>query len=244
MRWKFNSFFTLGLLYHSAVPLPSKMCSIVKMTDSSAALVAAQYLKKGCVVALPTDTLYGLACDCNNSKAINHLYQIKNRDSNKPLAICVSDITDIPKWADIHNISFDLLAELLPGPVTLLFNRSPHLNLELNPNVAKVAVRIPDHAFLRQLLKLMDFPLALTSANPSNEPSTLCISEFKSLWNQLGVVIDGGVIPNPDRFGSTIIDLSETNYFSVLRQGVCFDKILKILNKYNIVERKRLHSSE
>ncbi|KAI5743752.1 hypothetical protein M8J77_021805 [Diaphorina citri] len=196
------------------------MCSIVKVTDPKAALLAAQCLKKGCVVALPTDTLYGLACDATNSKAINILYEIKKRDVNKPLAICVSEITDIPKWADTHTVSFELLAELLPGPVTIVFNRSEHLNLELNPNVTKVAVRIPDHKFMRQLLKLMDSPLALTSANESNEPSTLCITEFQKLWSQLSVVIDGGIISNPERFGSTIVDLSEENVYSIVRKGM------------------------
>ncbi|XP_008473202.1 yrdC domain-containing protein, mitochondrial [Diaphorina citri] len=237
MRLRLHSFFTLGLFYHNAIALPSKMCSIVKVTDPKAALLAAQCLKKGCVVALPTDTLYGLACDATNSKAINILYEIKKRDVNKPLAICVSEITDIPKWADTHTVSFELLAELLPGPVTIVFNRSEHLNLELNPNVTKVAVRIPDHKFLRQLLKLMDSPLALTSANESNEPSTLCINEFQKLWSQLSVVIDGGIISNPERFGSTIVDLSEENVYSIVRKGVCYDKILKILHKYHLVEK-------
>lgn len=237
MNWRFRSFFTLGMFYHNVAALPSKMCSIVKVTDPSATCIATGILKKGHVVALPTDTLYGLACDANNSEAIQELYKIKNRDSNKPLAICVSEITDIPKWADIHTVPLNLLAELLPGPVTIIFNRTEELNVKLNPKVTKVAVRIPDHKFLRQILKQMDSPLALTSANQSNEPSTLCIAEFKPLWCKLSAVFDGGIIPNPERFGSTIVDLSEKNCYSVVRKGVCLHKILKILNKYNITEK-------
>lgn len=243
MNWRIRSLLTLGMFYHNVSPLPSKMCSIIKVTEPNATLLATDCLKKGHVVALPTDTLYGLACDASNSEAVQVLYDIKKRDSNKPLAICVSEIKDIPKWADIHTISLDLLAELLPGPVTLIFNRSEQLNVELNPNITKVAVRIPDHAFLRQILKLMDSPLALTSANQSNEPSSLSISEFRPLWNELSVVFDGGVISNPDRLGSTIVDLSVINCYSVVRKGVGFDKILKILCKYHIIEKNTLPMS-
>lgn len=237
MLWRLNSLFTIGLFYHNAASLSLKMCSIVKVTDPNAAFVAADYLRKGHIVALPTDTLYGLACDACNNKAINILYELKKRDFNKPLAICVSEISDIPKWADTHTVSMDLLAELLPGPVTIVFNRSEQLNRKLNPNVTKVAVRIPDNIFMREVLKLLDSPLALTSANQSNEPSTLCISEFKTLWNHLSAVFDGGVISNPERYGSTIIDLSNKHVFSVVRKGVSFDKTIKILNKYNVVEK-------
>ncbi|XP_035527911.1 yrdC domain-containing protein, mitochondrial isoform X1 [Morone saxatilis] len=89
-------------------------------------------LKEGHVVAVPTDTIYGLACLAQNSEAIRKTYDIKGRNGQKPLAICVGETRDIYKYCKVP-VKEPLLADLLPGPVTLVFERSEVLNTDLNP---------------------------------------------------------------------------------------------------------------
>lgn len=139
------------------------------------------------VVALPTDTLYGLACCAQNSGAIKKLYQIKARDQGKPVAICVSHLHQVSKYSEV-TVSDELLGQLLPGPVTLVFHRSKLLNPDLNPGTSLVGVRIPDSWFIRQLVDQLGQPLALTSANLSGAPSTLAPHEFRDIWHHLKAV--------------------------------------------------------
>uniref|UniRef100_A0A8C6KCX3 Threonylcarbamoyl-AMP synthase n=1 Tax=Nothobranchius furzeri TaxID=105023 RepID=A0A8C6KCX3_NOTFU len=89
-------------------------------------------LKDGHVVAVPTDTIYGLACLAQNSEAVQKIYNLKERNGVKPLAICVGEIQEIYKYCKVK-VKGELLDDLLPGPVTLVFERSEALNTNLNP---------------------------------------------------------------------------------------------------------------
>ena len=95
--------------------------------------LAAEHLCKGEVIATPTDTIYGLAALANNVKAVTKIYDIKGRNSTKPVAICVAEPEDVYKWGEV-TIPKELLNQLLPGPVTLCFRRLPSLNERLNPD--------------------------------------------------------------------------------------------------------------
>lgn len=116
-----------------------------------------------------------------------------------------------------------LLKDLLPGPVTLVMERSEELNKDLNPFTPLVGIRIPDHTFMQDLAQMFGGPLALTSANLSSQASSLNVEEFQDLWPELSLVIDGGPIGNgqsPEcRLGSTVIDLSVPGKFDIIRPG-------------------------
>ncbi|CAG2100274.1 unnamed protein product [Medioppia subpectinata] len=159
-------------------------------TNDSHLLAAKHVLTSGQVIGLPTDTIYGLAVSVLNTAAIKRLYQLKTRDESKPIAICVADIDQIGKWCDT-TVGSHVLHDLLPGAVTLVFNRSDGLNANLNPGHELVGVRIPDHNFIRDLCRLCG-PLGLTSANLSSEASCLNVDEFQHLWPELAAVFDGG----------------------------------------------------
>ncbi|KAM4600569.1 threonylcarbamoyl-AMP synthase [Polymixia lowei] len=193
-------------------------------------------LKEGHVVALPTDTIYGLACLAQHSEAIRKVYGIKGRNGQKPLAICVGEIQDIYTYCKV-NVKEELLGDLLPGPVTLVFERSDVLNTDLNPFTPLVGVRIPDHAFMRRLCQMCSEPLALTSANISSHTSTVAAHEFRDLWPSLAVVVDGGPIGGHSRLGSTVIDLSVLGKYRVIRPGCAFSATVDVLeNKYGLSE--------
>ncbi|XP_066573844.1 threonylcarbamoyl-AMP synthase [Amia ocellicauda] len=191
-------------------------------------------LQEGRVVAVPTDTVYGLACLAQNPKAIERVYSIKGRNGQKPLAICVGEVEEIYKFCKV-TVPDPLLRELLPGPVTLVMERSAELNPDLNPFTPLVGVRIPGHAFMRKLAQQCGGPLALTSANVSSRASTIAVEEFRDLWPSLGLVVDGGPVGevmSPEcRLGSTVIDLSSPGRYGVIRPGCALTATVEILEK-------------
>lgn len=193
-------------------------------------------LKEGHVVAVPTDTIYGLACLAQNSEAIRKTYDIKGRNGQKPLAICVGEIQDIYKYCKV-TVKETLLENLLPGPVTLVFERSEALNKDLNPFTSLVGVRIPDHSFMRRLCQMCGEPLALTSANISSQTSTVAVHEFQELWPRLAVVVDGGPIGDQSRLGSTVVDLSVLGKYRIIRPGCALSSTVDVLeHQYGLSE--------
>lgn len=193
--------------------------------------LAAKHLQLGNVIALPTDTIYGLAANAQDKEAILKLYKIKGREFTKPLSICVSSIDQIQIYAQIDHLPKNLLNDFLPGPVTIILNRTQNLNSQLNPSTRKVGVRIPKYDFVQQLTARLDAPIALTSANKSNQASSTSVDEFSLLWNRVDAVFDGGVTGN-SKSGSTIIDLSEHGRYEILREGCYLKESLHILKKY------------
>lgn len=199
--------------------------------------VANRCLDNGDVIALPTDTVYGLACNANNEKAIQKLYAIKGRDFHKPVAICVKDFDSLRHWGQAEHINDVLLEQLLPGPITIVLERSARLNNKyLNPSTTKIGIRIPDFDFIKNLCEKFDKPLALTSANKSAEQSSLNIREFECLWPHLGGIFDGGQLGVAEecRSASTVIDLSIPGKYKVVREGVALKKTLSIMDSFNI----------
>lgn len=198
---------------------------------------AAEQLQASNVIALPTDTVYGLACSANDRMAIQKLYDIKGRNEEKPVAICVATIADLRHWGDAAHLSDDLLRQLLPGAVTIVLNRTEHLdNPFLNKGIAKIGIRIPDFEFIQRLCGVYGLPIALTSANRSGDKSTLRIDEFRGLWTQLGAVFDGGRMGQTEeqRAASTVVDLSRTGFYRITRNGVAAPHTIEVMEKHRI----------
>jgi len=196
---------------------------------------AAETLQNGKVIGVPTDTIYGIAALAQNDTAVENIYEIKKRNSAKPLAICVSEVNDVYKWGTV-TVPHSLLKSLLPGPVTLVFNRTPLLNPSLNPGHDTVAIRIPDAEFIRGVAAKCSSPLALTSANISMKESPLEVKEFCDIWDKLEKVYDGGRLGEAAhcRKGSTIVELLEPNKYKIIRRGSAFDGTVNLLSKYDL----------
>ncbi|TPP66465.1 Yrdc domain containing protein mitochondrial [Fasciola gigantica] len=191
--------------------LDKKVLSLAEATTRIGQV--AQLVRMGGVIALPTDTIYGLACSVHSTSALKRIREIKGRSLNKPMAICVDKVSSIPRVCNTYGLPDDLLSALLPGPVTVVLPRlsDDPLNVDLNPNVNSLAVRVPDCGFVQKLLCALrahrnpplhdsdqvdsrDHPLVLTSANLSGDTSTLSVEEFRDIWHLLDVVVDGGSI--------------------------------------------------
>ncbi|XP_042475988.1 yrdC domain-containing protein, mitochondrial isoform X1 [Macadamia integrifolia] len=189
------------------------------------------------VVAVPTDTLYGFACDACSTEAVNRIYEIKGRKQTSPLAISVGDVQDISRFAVIEHLPHGLLDDLLPGPVTVVLRRGDSSILEksLNPGLDSIGVRVPGSNFIRSIARGSGSALALTSANRSGQPSSVCIKDFQDLWEYCVYVFDGGLLPS-GRSGSTVVDLTNIGKYKILRPGSAMEETVAVLKRYSIEE--------
>ncbi|GMH07108.1 hypothetical protein Nepgr_008948 [Nepenthes gracilis] len=196
---------------------------------------AIEALKCGKVIAVPTDTLYGFACDACSMEAVNRIYEIKGRQHTSPLAICVGDVSDIHRFAVIDHLPDGLLNSLLPGPVTIILKRGESSVLEksLNPGLDSIGVRVPDNDFIRAISQGSGSALALTSANLSGQPSSVCINDFVHLWEHCAHVYDGGQLPL-GRAGSTVVDLTSLGKYKILRSGSAREETIAILERHSL----------
>lgn len=204
--------------------------------------IASELLEKGGVIAIPTDTLYGLAAKIDNGNALDKIYRIKGRDPKKPLAICLPKYDDIKHVADTTKLHPSILSSLLPGPITIILSRLESLNPKLNPGVENIGVRVPDHNFAVALAHVVG-PLALTSANRSGQASPICTEEFEDLWPELDAVFDTGKLQSRNslvsldeetqkhRLGSTVVDLSKPKAYTIIRPGCALNRTVNTLNR-------------
>jgi len=213
------------------------MCSrvipiIINNVNSKAVDLACDFLTRRGIIAVPTDTVYGLMCLAQDPSLIERLYKIKGRHKQKPIAICLDSVQSIPKWSKVTVIS-QVLTTLLPGPYTLLFERNEKISPKLNPESNLIGIRIPNHSFIQKICKKVATPLALTSANISSESNCNRIEQFSHLWPSLDAVFDGGKISSsdPNSLGSTVIDLSTAGYYKITRPGCALQSAKAILEK-------------
>ncbi|KAK6936038.1 Threonylcarbamoyl-AMP synthase-like domain [Dillenia turbinata] len=210
---------------------------IVHPASEQYAEEAIQALKDGKVIAVPTDTLYGFACDACSMEAVNRIYDIKGRKHTSPLAICVGDVLDIMRFAITDHLPDGLLDSLLPGPVTVVLRRGESSLLEksLNLGLESIGVRVPDCDFIRVISRGSGSALALTSANLSGQPSSVSVKDFENLWQHCAYVYDGGVLPS-GRAGSTVVDLTNSGKYKILRPGSAKEETVAILERHSLKE--------
>lgn len=190
------------------------MMRIVRVQESSFEAVvreAAQALKKGKVVACPTDTVYGFVADATNAKAVRKIFRIKGREKGKPIPIFVKDIAMAKSLATIGKPQEAFLKKVWPGKITAVLKSRGVLPKEVGIKET-IGLRIPNHDFVLKLLEKFGKPLTGTSANLSGAPS---LSDSKEVIAQFGkrkyqpdLVLDAGVLPKSKP--SKVIDVTGT----------------------------------
>lgn len=174
-----------------------------------------QYLESACkalrtagIIAVPTDTVYGLAIDPENNLAKQKLYRLKGRDANKPLVYMVNDIEQLAKQIIIPDLVRPLIEKYWPGALTIIFAK--HIG-------GTLGVRIPQAPFMLELLKAYNKPLAVTSANISGEPEINNAEYLERKFKQ-SIDIYVPLFEPLSGVASTVIDVS-SGVVKVLRQG-------------------------
>jgi L-threonylcarbamoyladenylate synthase len=177
--------------------------------DAAVLEEAAATILAGEIVAVPTDTLYGLAADPFSKSAVDRVFVAKKRSAERALPLIAADIAQIE--AHLGRLSPDarrLAAAFWPGPLTLLVPRSATMPEELTGGLAQVGVRVPAHAVARELCRASGRPLTATSANTSGEPASAEPGEIaRTLSGVVALLLDAG--PAPGGPPSTIVDVSE-----------------------------------
>lgn len=178
---------------------------------------AAAWLRQGQLVAFPTDTVYGVGAAAFNAAAIEQLYEAKQRSLNKGIPILLADLTDLDKVTqNVPDAARQLMARFWPGPLTFIVPRHPDLPPNISPNPG-IAVRIPDCAVARALIRAAGGAVAATSANQSGQPPAQTGAEaLAALTGLVTAVLDDG--PTPGGVPSTIITF-EAGKLRIIRQG-------------------------
>ncbi len=193
------------------------------------AAAAAEILKSGGLVAIPTETVYGLGADGLNTEAVRHIFEVKGRPQDNPLILHVADAQALERWCrDIPETAWELTRRFWPGPLTLILYRKPCVPLQVTAGLETVAMRCPDHPLTRQVLQMAGVPVAAPSANLSGKPSTTTAQHcIHDLWSKVDAILDGG----PCRVGveSTILDLTVTPARVLRPGGVTLEQLREVL---------------
>jgi tRNA threonylcarbamoyl adenosine modification protein (Sua5/YciO/YrdC/YwlC family) len=173
-------------------------------------------LRRGEVIAYPTDTIYGIGCDIFQKGAIERLYKIKGKDPNKPLSFLCPNLTDISTYAQVSNQAFNIMKRLIPGPYTFILEASRKVPKIMLTRHKTVGIRIPNNNICIEMVQLLGNPIITTSVkNAENELFNDAEEIAERLGRLVDMVIDGGRIV---AHHSTIIDLSGDTPM-VIREG-------------------------
>jgi L-threonylcarbamoyladenylate synthase len=183
---------------------------------------AAAEVRRGKVVAIPTDALYTLVADPFNLRAVTQVFKAKGRESHRSLPILVRDMMMAEELAgELNNRFFILARRFWPGPLTIIVPASAKVPLKVTGNTGRLALRQPKSEVASQLVGLVNQPLIATSANISGHPTCRSgIEVFGMMDGRVDLVLDGGTCVGP---GATTVDITEP-YWKLIRAGAIEEK--------------------
>jgi len=165
-------------------------------------------LAAGGLVAVPTDTVYGLAANAALDSTVRRLFALKQRPADKPLPILIADVGELDEVAaEISPVAHKLAEHFWPGPLTLVLRKCVAISDLVSAGRPTVGVRVPDHDLTRDILRGADFPVAVTSANPSGDAEAAAPGDvLTGLGGAIDMLIDDGRCPGGHP--STVLDVT------------------------------------
>ena len=198
-----------------------------------AAAVAA--LKRGDVIVLPTETLYGLGADALDSAAVDKVFQLKGRHADNPVPVLVADREMLDNLvAAVSPLAVRLMENFWPGPLTLVLPARKDVPPPLLNSSGGVGVRVSSQPIAAELVQALGRPLTATSANPSGQPPARTIEQAKKYFSgAIAVFVDGGELPS--KTGSTVAEvIGET--IRIIRQGeIGIDALQRVAGKNKVI---------
>ena len=188
--------------------------------ESSLIRYAADQIRSGEVLGMPTDTFYGLAADPFNLRAVDRVYEIKSRSRHKPLSLLIESVDQAEELTQTLPEEFHALARRFwPGPLTIICKASSRLPLKVTANTGNVALRVPNAPIPLAVVQAAQIPITATSANLSGETEcTTALGVRDQLEDRIAIIIDGGA--SPRSVASTIVDLTDEDArWRVMREG-------------------------
>lgn len=191
-------------------------------------------LNEGKVVAIPTETVYGLAANIFDESAVKKIFEIKNRPNNNPLIVHLKSAEQLKEVAkDIPPLAAQLASHFWPGALTLVLQKQDCISNWVTSNKNTVAIRVPNHPLTLELLRNLDFPLAAPSANPFGSISpTNALHVYDYFQNDIDVILDGGNCKNG--IESTIIGFEEEQPILYRYGAIPIEEIEKIIGPIKV----------
>ena len=197
--------------------LPTRLVCYTDLEMDDQIEQAIAILKRGGIVAYPTDTVYGLGANAGNDDAVARVYEAKGRPRHLALPLLLADISQIKDVArDVPDLAWCLAKRFLPGSLTLVLHKASSVSSVVAGGGDKIAVRVPDHPVPIALIRGLGAPITGTSANLSGSPSLLTAEEvYRQMGERVDFIIDGRC---PGGIDSTVLDLTG-DVPRVLREG-------------------------
>ena len=188
--------------------------------EASLVKYAAEQIRAGVVLGMPTDTFYGLAADPFNLRAVERVYEIKTRSRHKPLSLLIESVDQAEDLTrPLPEEFYKLARRFWPGPLTIIVQAASRLPLKVTANTGNVALRVPSAKIPLAVIKAAGIPITATSANLSGAAEcTTAVQVRDQLRDRISIILDGGTSPRD--IASTIVDLTDSDArWSVLREG-------------------------
>ena len=180
--------------------------------------LASKLLNEGQIIAIPTDTYYGLACDPFNFESLNKLFKLKERDIRKPLPLLIASKEDLLNFGIDYSDFENLLDAFWPGPITIVMKTEHKFYNGMIENDGYVGFRVPNLEFVRDLIKFSGIPITGTSANISGQPETKDINVLEDSLDLNIVKMIININCGREQSASTVIKLSDGRV-QMLREG-------------------------
>ena len=193
---------------------------VIDEKKSNAVDVAIDFLQKGKVICFATDTVYGVAVDATNSKAVDGLYKLKNREKNKPIAIFLKNLESAKKLFIFNDLASDIVEKYMPGDITVILKTTDFAKKFLAKNLNNndnnfIGFRIIDSYFVQKLFEKYNGILAVSSANEASQNPCISASLVKKNLKNLDLLIVG---KKTSKISSTIVKIVD-NELTLIRQG-------------------------
>lgn len=188
--------------------------------EASLIRYAADHIRNGEVLGMPTDTFYGLAADPFNLRAVERVYDIKSRSRHKPLSLLIESTDQAEELTrPLPDEFYRLARRFWPGPLTIIVRAASRLPLKVTANTGNVALRVPQAKIPLAVIQAAGIPITATSANLSGENECTTAEAVRDqLRDRIGIIVDGGASPRD--VASTIVDLTdEEARWRILREG-------------------------
>lgn len=187
---------------------------------------AAEMIKQGKIVGIPTETVYGLCADARSAEAVKAVFRAKGRPADNPLIVHLSDFLQAEIYTSyIPDIAYRLAEKFCPGALTMILPKNDKIPMITSGGLETVGIRVPSHPVMHEVIKISGCPIAAPSANTSGLPSPTCAEHvMRDMNGKISAVINGG----ESQFGveSTVISFDNENRARILRPGAVTKEML------------------
>jgi len=219
------------------------MTELIKVTPENISDLkkAGEIIKKGGLVAFPTETVYGIGANGLDGDAVKNIFKAKGRPSDNPLILHIADFEEAENIGEMNSTAKIIGEKFWPGPITIVVNKKQNVPDAVTAGLNTVAIRMPSHYIARQIIKYAGVPIAAPSANISGKPSPTCAKHvIEDLNGKVDMIIDGGRCDIG--IESTVIDTTGEKPLILRPGGITYEQLKEILPNVEVEQHTRVEN--